>query len=77
MQDATKAQPPYRVLRSHALVQLVVGVAVCLVMTCLRIHHLEVVFCQVGDDYSEGVEHCKGAGGGEVQVRPHMKVQNM
>lgn len=36
-----------------------------------------MVVCQVGDDHSEGVEHCQGSGGGEVQVPPHMEVQNV
>lgn len=36
-----------------------------------------MVFRQVGDDHFEGVQHGQGAGGGEVQVPPHVVVQDV
>ena len=51
--------------------------AVCAKGTCLCIHHLQVVSWQVGDDYPEGVQDRQGPRGGEVQVRPHVVIQNV
>lgn len=44
---------------------------------CLGIHHLIVVLWKVGNDHSEGMQHCHGAGRGEMQVCSHMVVQNV
>ena len=51
--------------------------ALCDIGTCLCIHHLQVVFWQVGDDHFEGVQDRQGARGGEVQVCPDVEIQNV